>query len=170
MRLVMLALLVVSCRTRFDVTCSDVEPCPDGQTCIDGVCDDATCNSSLQCPMETYCDQRDCIPGCQYDSDCYSGDACVDGDCEALGCIDTITDCAYREWCEAGECVDAGDPYCMPCDTDADCGDGNLCWLDAYCGVDCSNGQPCPAAFDCLGVETDEGVVMQCLTQCWLFL
>ena len=115
--------------------------------------------------------------GCTTDQDCYPGDRC-DGEteqCVAQPCVDTQVDCGYREFCNtvSGECYDAGNLYCKPCDRDneeLDCGKDNLCFA-GYCGVDCSEGKECPGGFDCYPFNDDSGniVTWQCITYCWLY-
>lgn len=150
--------------------CSDEQPCAFGGSCEDGVCVFRRCATSLQCALEQHCTEDGvCAPGCVDDGDCALGEACGgDGTCAARACTDTQVDCAFREFCEDGDCVDAGDPHCLPCTTDAECGEGNVCWGDLYCAVDCSGGQPCPAGFACEPLEQEGTDWVVCLGACWL--
>lgn len=162
----MIALLVLlSCRD--DAGCSTSRDCALGESCDAGTCVPRTCASSDQCAPERFCDAGgQCREGCAADTDCLAGRACVDGACEDEACADTRLDCGFREFCVDGACEDAGDPYCAPCATDAECGEGNVCWAGEWCGVDCSQGQACPSGFDCL--EVSPGGPRLCLGACWL--
>lgn len=134
------------------------------------------CTLDSQCPFAHVCntfDQR-CIPGCRNDGDCILGDGCVGasltgglGQCEAGKCT-ANNQCGYGELCnlETGSCVfDSRGPYCAGCSGGAssdDCGDpANYCLVNTndptrqseYCGVDCSQGQPCPFGYSCNNVR-----------------
>lgn len=160
-------------------SCSDEEGCDFGESCVDGLCVEASCNSSQQCPMEHYCGtNRSCEAGCGDDDDCYPGDRCSEGQCEPEGCTETAVDCGYRQFCNTGtgECYDAGNQYCKPCSDDSECGEGNFCWAD-YCGVDCTYNE-CPSGFGCYPVDSNGNLTSveignvftyQCLTYCWLY-
>ncbi len=165
-------LLLLACGSDA-VECSAEISCGFGQTCDDGQCVATACATSDQCPMEHRCDDGTCVSGCAVDADCYPGDTCKAdlASCRASGCRSTELDCSYREFCDTttGECYDAGEQYCRPCDHDEECGEGNECW-NHHCGVDCTT-SPCPAGFVCLGFTDDFGniVARQCLTYCWLY-
>lgn len=182
MKLPLLLLLggLAACGGKGQFECSEDESCPFGETCVEGVCQGQSCNTSIQCPMEHYCgNDRECVAGCESDNDCYPGSSCSEAAvCEEDGCIDTSVDCGYREFCNTatGECYDAGGMYCFPCGDDSECGEGNFCWA-GYCGVDCADNE-CPGGFDCYPVDSggnitsvDYGDVFayQCLTYCWLY-
>ena len=174
--LVCFSLLLSGCFSS-DVECSAEQACDFGEVCVEGQCISGRCSTSSQCPMEYRCKNRTCEPGCTTDQDCYPGDRC-DGEteqCVAQPCVDTQVDCGYREFCNtvSGECYDAGNLYCKPCDRDneeLDCGKDNLCFA-GYCGVDCSEGKECPGGFDCYPFNDDSGniVTWQCITYCWLY-
>lgn len=159
-----------------DFECSEQVPCAHvDEICVAGVCEEKRCANSAQCPMESYCSLGDCLPGCVDEGDCYPGDTCDIElkECAPEACTDTQIDCGYREFCntQTGDCYDAGSQYCKFCDYQpGECGDGNLC-LNHYCGVDCSQGQPCPSGFECYPFADDVGniVAYQCFTYCWLF-
>ncbi len=166
-------LLLLSCGQSRVNECDIDTPCEFGQTCIEGQCESAVCATSAQCRMEEHCKNQRCTPGCADDSDCLTGDVCEEqfGTCKAERCESTEVDCSYREFCDTttGQCYDAGEQYCKPCDRDDQCGEGNECW-NHHCGVDCST-NPCPAGFECIDFTDDFGNVtaQQCLTYCWLF-
>jgi len=128
------------------------------------------CYSDRQCPIGTVCRQNECIEGCDDDNDCPLDKRCVDSTCQT-GCQDDSF-CNIMQYCQDGVCVDSyseATPYCLPCSTTSfppeQCGTNpyNRCLLypfdeDAYtqstgsheyCGVDCSDGQPCPHGFEC---------------------
>ena len=149
--------------------CSADEPCPFGGSCEAGECVYRQCATSLQCPLDHHCSQGgECVAGCASAADCHAGEQCTGGVCSEAPCTSTKVDCAFREECVDGTCVDAGEPYCKACTTDAECGPGNVCWADEWCGVDCSGGESCPAAFECLPVEEDGVAHELCLAACWL--
>jgi len=155
-------------------TCDENTPCALGERCEMGVCREVGCATSEQCPMESHCVEGECAEGCLQDNDCYPGDRCEleTGTCVTEACADTQLDCAFREFCDpdSGECRDAGDLYCRECRSHSDCGEGNICW-GGYCGVDCSQGQACPAGFECRRFTDDDNqtVALQCSTFCWLY-
>ena len=149
----------------------DRESCPLGTSCEDGQCVTRLCASSLQCPLEYHCTRAgECASGCAVDDDCAVGRACdTDGTCVETPCVDAAIDCRFGQWCVSGTCVDAGDPYCQACTTDAECGAGNICWADEWCGVDCSVDPTCPAALSCTHVDHSDGLPHEvCLGACWI--
>lgn len=157
--------------------CSQEVPCEFGEVCIGGQCESGRCSTSAQCPMEHTCKNRNCEKGCSTDNDCYPGSMCdmESGQCASAPCLDTQVDCGYREFCNTvtGECYDAGNLYCKPCDRDneeLDCGSDNICFA-GHCGVDCSEGKECPGGFDCYPFNDESGniVTWQCITYCWLY-
>lgn len=145
--------------------CLSVDECqPDqGETC---------CTLDSHCPFGNICnplDQR-CIPGCRDDGDCLLGQGCAGGglggrigQCAADVCTANNL-CDFGEVCnlETGECVyDDRGPYCAGCTggvSSDDCGEpANYCLTDTsdptgqaeFCGVDCSQQQPCPFGYSC---------------------
>ena len=163
----MILWLLAACRTP---TCTMHEECGFGEMCEAGACVGRSCASSTQCAMEEHCDDDGrCVPGCEIDTDCLAGSSCEAGSCVEDACVETRTDCGYREQCVDGACVDAGAPHCSPCSTDDQCGAGNLCWIDEWCAVDCSDGSACPAGFECLAVDDPEdGPRQVCISSCWM--
>ena len=99
--------------------CDQDTPCEFGQTCKLGVCTSVGCATSTQCPMENFCSNGTCTPGCAENADCYPGDSCnvESGQCEVSGCTDSRLDCGYKEFCNefSGECYDAGGYFCKEC-------------------------------------------------------
>lgn len=154
--------------------CAEERPCGWGETCQNGFCRSGRCATSAQCPIESYCEGDTCVPGCRADTDCGPGTRCdlAESACVETACQDTQVDCAFGEYCDTttGSCYDAGEQFCRPCETDATCGEGNVCYAN-YCGVDC-NDRECPAGFDCLPLYDTFGNVrtFQCITYCWMFL
>ncbi len=134
------------------------------------------CISDLQCTMNTHCafnqvcdkSLQRCVEGCRDEGDCVLGMACIGAADGALGtCVEGLcrsTDmCDTQEICDpaTGRCVlDQRGPYCGPCQnlwTAEECGGrANYCLVDTsdpsggsyYCGVDSSQGQPCPAGYE----------------------
>ncbi len=166
----MIALLgwLFACATR--PVCGD-DTCPLGSSCEDGQCVSRLCATSAQCALGYHCNRDGtCEAGCQVDLDCPVGSVCNDdGECRERACVDTVTDCRWRQWCQSGECRDAGEPYCAACTGDAQCGAGNICWADQWCGVACGEGGACPAGFTCTAIDHTDGEVHDvCLAACWL--
>jgi hypothetical protein len=163
--------------------CETSENCPPGTVCsTSGTCQQLQCTSSNDCPVGNFCDRDrgDCTAGCVSDNDCLPSEQCdvEQRQCITQGCRNTKLDCAVGEFCNelSGECFDAGNAYCRPCERNEDCGNqgANICLrvggqLDAYCGVDCSGGQECPAGYTCLRVTTTGSTTLsyQCLAACW---
>ena len=171
----MIWLLLLSCSSpeRGGAECNGEKLCGWGETCINGYCEQGTCATSAQCPIEQWCDAGTCVEGCRNDDDCPVGNRCdvADRSCQPLACQDTQIDCGFREYCDTttGECFDAGEQFCRPCERDDQCGEGNLCFAD-FCGVDC-NDRACPSGFDCIPFRDDLGNIQtyQCITYCWLY-
>ena len=71
--LLLLSTVLVGCpSTKFD--CDSATPCAFGQTCVQGFCQDVACATSAQCPINQYCTaNRQCVDGCEHDSDCEAG-------------------------------------------------------------------------------------------------
>lgn len=168
------AAALAACSSGPSFECDENTPCGFGEVCQAGQCIEFRCATSAQCPIESYCFDGDCLPGCAEDGDCKTGSSCnlETKQCEKLSCTDSSVDCGYREFCNSatGDCYDAGDQYCRFCNDDSECGEGNLC-ISHYCGVDCSRGQECPSGFECYGFPDDQGniVAFQCFTYCWLY-
>src|SRR5688572_8180032 len=105
MRFVVIALMAFAgCTPRPQFQCSEDVPCTRvGEVCVEGQCEEARCASSSQCPMETYCDAGDCLPGCREDEDCLPGSTCdlELAECVEEECTSTVVDCGYREFCNA---------------------------------------------------------------------
>ena len=159
-------------------SCSQDVPCTGfGEVCIAGQCVVGTCSTNADCPIENRCENRECVPGCDRDNDCYPGSSCdVElSECVEDACKETRVDCGFREFCNvlSGECYDAGAQYCRPCTSGSaaqDCGEGNLC-IGGFCGVDCADGQQCPSGFECFAFSNSAGEITdyQCWTYCWLY-
>lgn len=153
--------------------CLDNSDC-EGETFCD--VNSGQCLSSLQCSQDTHClfnhvcdvAQARCVEGCRDEADCALGMACIGASDQSLGiCIEGL--CRNTEMCETqelcdlstGRCVyDDRGPYCGPCQNlwnGEECGGGaNYCLVDTsdpsgrsyYCGVDSSQGQPCPQGYE----------------------
>lgn len=167
------ALLTLGCADGPE--CDAETPCPFGSVCVESVCETNTCVTSAQCDMEQYCAEGVCTEGCSDDGDCYPGDACdlEAAVCEAEGCSDTHTDCAFNEFCNeiSGECFEASGYYCQECGGDADCGgNGNTCY-GGYCAVSCESDNDCPSAYTCIPFVDLAGNIQYfgCYTYCWMF-
>lgn len=75
---------------------------------------------------------------------------------------------------DTGPPADAGNPpggggYCAPCATNEDCATGGLCVRspqgEMLCAVPCSPQGACGAEQRCVGVQTNAGVIAQCVPQ-----
>ncbi|MCP4503787.1 MAG: hypothetical protein GY822_28000 [Deltaproteobacteria bacterium] len=136
--------------------------------------DDVCCTKDTHCPYAHICNALEgrCILGCNDDGDCLLGQGCVKeaigtiGQCQAGRCT-ANNQCGYGELCnlEDGFCVyDARGPICQGCSggvASDDCEEpANYCLTDSsdptrsseFCGVDCSQGQPCPFGYSCSDV------------------
>lgn len=169
-----LLLWLLACGTKTEVECSEEKACPFGSSCVDGSCQEQSCATSDQCPIEQYCaSDHKCVAGCEADVDCKFGDHCVEGACEKKGCTNARTDCSFGQFCGvSGECYDAAGYYCMACEDDFACGgsgSGNVCY-GGYCAVSCETDRDCPNGYDCLPFTDINGNIIsyQCYTYCWL--
>ncbi len=161
-----------------DGICRRQWPCDTNLDCPEGtLCDTTTgnCIEEGKCTHDKHClpgrictEYFTCVPGCRVAGDCPLGRICLDGKCEEGRCED-------RGYCDIGQLCDPESktcyddtrgPYCAYCSSstiyDPDsCGQGpNFCLvkggdltLPPYCGVDCSDGQPCPNGYDCFSVR-----------------
>lgn len=146
-----------------------------GQCELKNICDPAEgetcCVIDEQCPFGNICSILDkrCVPGCRDDGDCFLGQGCIGGGFGNIGvCAAGICTgnnlCGFGELCNlaTGECTfDTRGSYCFGCAggvASDDCGDpANYCLTDTtdptgrseFCGVDCSQGQPCPFGYSC---------------------
>jgi len=156
--------------------------CPDGQVCTDsGSCQVIACNSSLDCPIEAWCNASNgqCEQGCLNDRDCLPTHLCDQEEktCYEPGCRNTDLDCDLGQFCNevSGQCVDPGDLYCKECSSSQDCvSDNNICVImpgssSTYCAVDCSGGQECPRGYSCVRIRGpgDVTIGFGCIAQCW---
>ena len=106
----------------------------DGNICTTDFCDNGNCNHEI-------------ISGCcQDDAQCEDGDTCTtnvcyNGTCYTIPrCCVTYEDCNDRLDCTSEECYDGlcvvlpaiPELPCTPCQTDAECDDGDIC-LEEYC-------------------------------------
>ncbi len=154
--------------------CTNHTQCNDGYGCIEGQCQTVECIVNTECPIESYCDgaKGECVAGCEHSDDCFMSDRCnLDTNvCESRTCIDTQTDCATGERCDAGECSDDPLPHCEPCSSGAQCGGEGSCWFigegdGSYCFFPCNpeSADACPAGFQCTGIDS-----FYCFSNCAL--
>jgi hypothetical protein len=158
------------CRRR--MSCETNLDCPDDTYCdtTTGNCiEQGKCTDDKHCPLGQICSEFfSCVPGCRISGDCPLGYVCMDSRCEE-------DRCENKGYCDIGQLCDMDSltcyddtrgPYCSKCSSstiyDPDsCGQGpNFCLvkggnlaLQPYCGVDCSDGQPCPNGYDCFSVR-----------------
>lgn len=152
--------------------CDDENPCPDGQACtFDGCVDtcvsDADCEGaevcladglcglkcdpiiicaeSSQCPDGQYCgDNEICAFGCEADSDCDAGFACISNSCRPTCASDN--DCESGSSCVDGLCERDPEP---PCVNDGDCGEGSIC-KKGRCEFGCRRDAQCLGGLLCV--------------------
>ncbi len=181
----LVALLSLTAAACGEKECTTSAHCLAGTVCsAAGNCIPVNCNSSVECPIESWCnsDTGECEAGCLNDRDCLPTHTC---DAEARACVEpgcrsTQLDCDYGQFCNtlSGQCYDAGGYYCNTCETKYDCNGGvdgpNWCLRlggssNTYCGVDCSAGQQCPRGYGCGRVRTVGNVTVayQCVAPCW---
>ena len=110
--------------------------CPDGERCVDGVCEADPC-AGVDCPAGEYCREGVCEGvAC---SDCTADQVCEDGQCVDSPCA------GIR--CEAGqECID-GECAADPCQG-VHCPQGTTC-IDGTCEGDPCLNIECPADSEC---------------------
>jgi hypothetical protein len=101
------------------------------------------CTLNTDCPSGQYCLDNLCLDGCNFDFECGSGKVCADGKCVA-SCSDT-SPCPTGYACVSGACqIDATNPQCT---SPADCGGmpcvDNLCTTGCTANTDCPSGQLC---------------------------
>ncbi|MBM4372100.1 MAG: thrombospondin type 3 repeat-containing protein [Deltaproteobacteria bacterium] len=114
---------------------------------------------------------------CGESGDCESG-FCIDAGGESVCTVTCLDECPGDWVCKGIAtppdwtfiCVPPDGNLCTPCTEDADClYQGDLCLAiggtGTYCGRDCSEGQSCPAGYECGVVEDGEGRALgaQCL-------
>ncbi len=118
--------------------------CPEGQTCIDGVCT-RTCIEHTDCDDSDACTEDTCVDSlCTYGEVCDDGDPCTTDLCNAStgSCIFGGSICAEGETCVDGGCG-------LACLEDAECDDTDACTddtcVEGFCsyGDTCDDGDPC---------------------------
>lgn len=141
--------------------CSDDTPCPESQTCVDGICHsqcegstcDPTCDDKILNGDESAIDcggscPKKCVTGqpCNSATDCVDG-VCLDDECQEAACDDKVQN-GTEPWPDCG--VDC--PYkCAngrPCNVDGDCKSA-ICADDVCAPEQCVNNEQD-------GGETDE--------------
>jgi hypothetical protein len=137
-------------------SCKDASDCGDGAECLKGVC--TTCAKLLEtcssCPVgsEPYkvvtgaCVSCECRPLCKLHSDCGQGTVCVAGsciDCKATSCPSACNwgfspQAVKHNGCTVCECAPQNQ-----CNSDAECGQGMICYPGAQCDEGCSDLKCC---------------------------
>lgn len=143
------------------VTCSETEPCPDAQTCVDGVCHsecegsscDPTCDDKILNGDESDVDcggscPEKCITGqsCNSPEDCVDG-VCEDDECQEASCDDNVKN-GTEPWTDCGADCPTQCANGRPCNLDADC-KSDICADDVCAPPQCVNNEQD-------GGETDE--------------
>ncbi len=152
---------------------AEVEPGSDGSRGLDG----ADSNPG-DAPLDWEGATGDFGKPCTGNADCQSG-FCIELPDGTSVCTMTCAEECPDDWaCKGIEtppdwtfiCVPKGGNVCKPCEKDTDClYQGDLCVpvgsSGMFCGMDCSQGQPCPKYFTCTEVSGTEGTVVgsQCL-------
>jgi len=139
---------------------------------INGVCylynKSCTCTSNSQCATGETCVDGQCgAPPCTSNS-CTGTQVCntTTGVCEAPRCT-TAADCPTNYACTSGTCYPAGScNICKPCTSNTDCGAAGFCaGVDAttsVCSQMCPSGT-CPGNSACFGVQADGQTYNICL-------
>ncbi|MBW2700689.1 MAG: hypothetical protein JRF33_07690 [Deltaproteobacteria bacterium] len=125
------------------VVCQKTEDCCDGEECIGGICTagdtcPSGCNYECDKASNQHCNaaSKKCEDGldtdpCVTDCDCYTGENCISGTCQASGGDETH--CTIDEECPEGEICREGSCRPETCVTREDCA-GATCLI-------CRNGQ-----------------------------
>lgn len=102
-----------------DLDCTRLQP-----FCINGVCQQLTCNNDGDCPSLMACSNGACEEvACKTAEDCSTGKVCINHRCE--GCDDNAQ-CGEYGVCQNNECVCVECRLDRHCDFDKRC-EGNLC-------------------------------------------
>ncbi len=168
--------------------CVQSSECEDGRTCVikpgetEGEClpdcggDDALCPQGMLCTQTV--DRYECVPGCTTDSDCTVRESCVAGSCVSSS-VEGRRHCQMPEACEACEsCKDdhLGGRTCQQvtatcelCSAPAGgCAGSEPIWCCAifttsgFRGIDCTDGQLCPAGHQCIEIVSGDDVFGNC--------
>ncbi len=84
--------------------CAGVE-CPEGETCVGGVCVPVDPCEGVECPEGETCVDGECVPEDPCAGvECPEGETCVDGECVPADPCEGVT-CETCEECVDGECV-----------------------------------------------------------------
>lgn len=127
-------------------SCFVDDQCPDGYTCLAGVCSDGNvpppeCTDTNPCGEGFSCVKEQCVDNggtdlCDADAECPDGQTCQDGKCED----GSDPECTTGEDCESGNCdEDAGLCLGASCEDDAECDDEFPCTEDACQDGACVN-------------------------------
>ncbi|HJL42631.1 MAG TPA: Dickkopf N-terminal cysteine-rich domain-containing protein [Myxococcales bacterium LLY-WYZ-16_1] len=173
------------------VGCSRNADCVEGTFCdlTSGQCApgpaaalQSVCSVASQCPLGSVCTEGLCAEGCFDSGDCPLGDVCLNGFCsDEPGRCEDDSFCPYGDRCVDGFCQDDfRGPYCRGCtqrtqsNPDPCDGSKNFCLINSvelggqtqFCGVDCSDGQPCPNGYQCNRVVRLTGDPCGATAQC----
>lgn len=136
-----------TCEPCADCVCATNADCAEGQTCnlATGECVDTACVPKGDLCVQEVCDAEGCT-----DVPCDLG--CAPGTTQA-GCECVVSTCESSADCEGAPCVDGA---CLPCGSDADCGEGEICLDSGACSAAtrCGDDSDCGAEEQC----TNDGV------------
>ncbi len=138
-------------------TCSTDSDCSSGEVCLNGSCvasgsAGTNCQMDNDCLNPLICTANICQQpptGCIIDSDCSSGEVCLNGSCAASGSVGTP--CTADQNCSAGLFC-ASDETCQiltGCRDDNDCPNDQICLADGTCVPQGSTGTPCTMDANC---------------------
>ena len=74
--------------------CSEEDPCPDGQVCVNGKCREP-CDENDPCPDGQVCVDGVCRDSCNEDDPCPEGQHCCDGVCQDEPCEECTGECGF---------------------------------------------------------------------------
>ena len=96
--------------------CENHAQCSSGLSCLNNRCRQVDCISSFDCQLREVCDSDFlCVPGCNQDLDCFSGEMCSQGECVPYECRTSQLDCRIGERCIEQQCIEVEPSPCDPC-------------------------------------------------------
>jgi hypothetical protein len=107
---------------------------------------DGGSTGNCNCPKGEYCDlnSQSCVPGCNSDTDCFTGQICN----ASHACV---TGCRQDSQCAAGDICNASNQCVLGCRQDSECGAGEICNTSNQCVAGCRMDSQCSAGDICDG-------------------